>query len=101
MTTKPVVAAVDGSEDSLRAAEWAALEARRQSRPLQIVSAPAIVLRLHSYQASPAVIANALRLRRQRVANARTPHSPPRRGRRYVFDRKPARSAIRPGTVFC
>lgn len=61
MTTKPVVAAVDGSEDSLRAAEWAALEARRQSRPLRIVSAPAIVPRLHSYQASPAAIANALR----------------------------------------
>ena len=61
MTTKPVVVAVDGSEDSLRAAEWAALEARRRSRPLRIVSAPAIVPRLHSYQASPAVIANALR----------------------------------------
>ena len=61
MTTKPVVVAVDGSEDSFRAAEWAALEARRQSRPLRIVSAPAVVPRLHSYQASPAVIANALR----------------------------------------
>ena len=61
MSTKPVVAAVDGSEDSLRAAEWAALEARRQSRPLRIVSAPALVPRLHPYQASPEVIANALR----------------------------------------
>jgi len=61
MTTKPVVVAVDGSEDSLRAAEWAALEARRQSRPLRIVSAPALVPRLHSYQASPTVVANALR----------------------------------------
>jgi nucleotide-binding universal stress UspA family protein len=61
MTTKPVVVAVDGSEDSLLAAEWAALEARRQSRPLRIVSTPAIVPRLHSYQAPPAVIANALR----------------------------------------
>jgi len=61
MTTKPVVVAVDGSEDSLRAAEWAALEARRHSRPLRIVSAPTLVPRLHSYQASPAVIANALR----------------------------------------
>lgn len=61
MTTKPVVVAVDGSEDSLRAAEWAALEARRQSGPLRIVSAPAIVPRLHSYQASPPVIANTLR----------------------------------------
>jgi nucleotide-binding universal stress UspA family protein len=61
MTTKPVVVAVDGSEDSLRAAEWAALEARRQSRSLRIVSAPALVPRLHPYQASPEVIANALR----------------------------------------
>jgi nucleotide-binding universal stress UspA family protein len=61
MTAKPVVVAVDGSEDSLRAAEWAALEARRQSRPLRIVSAPALVPRLHAYQAAPEVIANALR----------------------------------------
>jgi nucleotide-binding universal stress UspA family protein len=61
MTIKPVVVAVDGSEDSLRAAEWAALEARRQSRPLRIVSAPAVVPRLHAYQASPETIANALR----------------------------------------
>src|SRR5690242_18887482 len=61
MTTKAVVVAMDGSEDSLRAAEWAALEARRQSRPLRIVSAQAIMPRLHAYQASPAVIANALR----------------------------------------
>jgi nucleotide-binding universal stress UspA family protein len=61
MTTKPVVAAVDGSEDSLRAAEWAALEARRQSRPLRIVSAPALVPRLRAYQAPPDAIVNALR----------------------------------------
>ena len=61
MTIKPVVVAVDGSEDSFRAAEWAALEARRQSRPLRIVSAPGLVPRLHAYQVSPQVIANALR----------------------------------------
>lgn len=61
MTTKPVVVAVDGSENSLRAAEWAAHEARRHSRPLRIVSAPAPVPRLHAYQASPEAIANALR----------------------------------------
>jgi nucleotide-binding universal stress UspA family protein len=61
MTTKPVVVAVDGSEGSLRAAEWAADEARRQSRPLRIVSAPAPAPRLHAYQASPETIANALR----------------------------------------
>jgi len=61
MTTKPVVVAVDGSEDSLRAAEWAALEARRHAVPLLIVSAPALVPRLHAYQAAPEAIANALR----------------------------------------
>ncbi len=61
MTTKPVVVAVDGSAYSLRAAEWAAHEARRQSRPLRIVSAPAPMPRLHAYQASPQAVANALR----------------------------------------
>ena len=29
MATKPVIVGVDGSEESLRAVEWAALEARR------------------------------------------------------------------------
>ena len=43
MAAKPVVVGVDGSEESLRAVEWAALEARRQSAPLRIVSAPALV----------------------------------------------------------
>ena len=38
MTTMPVVAAVDGSEESLRAVEWAALEAQRHRAPLRIVS---------------------------------------------------------------
>ena len=61
MATKPVVVGVDGSEASLRAVEWAALEARRHSSPLRIVSAPAPVPRLHAYSASPASIANALR----------------------------------------
>lgn len=61
MATKPVVVGVDGSEESLRAVEWAALEARRHSSPLRIVSAPAMVPRMHAYNASPEVIANALR----------------------------------------
>jgi nucleotide-binding universal stress UspA family protein len=61
MTTKPVVVGVDGSEDSLRAVEWAALEAKRHSSPLRIVSAPSLVPRMHAYDASPAAIANALR----------------------------------------
>ena len=48
MATKPVVVGVDGSEESLRAVEWAALEAKRHSEPLWIVSAPALVPRMHA-----------------------------------------------------
>ena len=61
MATKPVIVGVDGSEESLLAVEWAALEARRHSSPLRIVSAPASVPRMHAYHASPAEIAAALR----------------------------------------
>jgi nucleotide-binding universal stress UspA family protein len=39
MTTTPLVAATDGSEESLRAAEWAAREAAMHSAPLRIVAA--------------------------------------------------------------
>jgi len=42
MATSPIVVGVDGSEESLRAVEWAALEARRHQAPLRIVSAPAM-----------------------------------------------------------
>ena len=61
MATKPVVVGVDGSEEALRAVEWAALEAKRHSWPLRIVSAPALVPRMHGYNASPEAITNALR----------------------------------------
>ena len=61
MTTKPVVVSVDGSEESLRAVEWAALEAKRHSSPLRIVSVPSLAPRIHAYNASPAAIASALR----------------------------------------
>jgi nucleotide-binding universal stress UspA family protein len=61
MATKPVVVGVDGSEESLLAAEWAAMEANRHGLPLRIVSAPASVPRMHAYQASPATVADALR----------------------------------------
>ena len=43
--TMPVVAGVDGSEESLRAVEWAALEAQRHRAPLRIVSVPALLPR--------------------------------------------------------
>jgi len=61
MATKPVIVGVDGSEESLLAAQWAALEARRHALPLRIVSAPAAVPRLHAYHTSPDEIAAALR----------------------------------------
>jgi len=61
MITKPVIVGVDGSEESLRAVEWAALEARRHALPLRIVSVPAAVPRIRAYHASPAEVAAALR----------------------------------------
>ena len=61
MATKPVIVGVDGSEESLLAVEWAALEARRHSSPLRIVSAPDVMPRMHAYHASPGEIAAALR----------------------------------------
>ena len=39
MNVKPIVAATDGSEESLRAVEWAAGEAILRAAPLRIVSA--------------------------------------------------------------
>jgi nucleotide-binding universal stress UspA family protein len=61
MSTKPVVVGVDGSEDSLVAAEWAAMEAKRHGLPLRVVSAPAVVPRIRAYQVSPTTVADALR----------------------------------------
>ena len=46
MNTPPVVVGVDGSEESLRAVEWAAREAGRHGAPLRIVSAPAMPPRM-------------------------------------------------------
>ncbi|MER7918300.1 MULTISPECIES: universal stress protein [unclassified Streptomyces] len=37
MSAAPVIAAVDGSEDSLRAMEWAADAARRRAAPLRVI----------------------------------------------------------------
>jgi nucleotide-binding universal stress UspA family protein len=46
MSTKPIVAATDGSEESLRAVGWAAREAARRGTPLRIVSAAALLPRM-------------------------------------------------------
>ena len=46
MSAKPIVAATDGSEESLRAVEWAAREAVLRGAPLRIVSAAALLPRM-------------------------------------------------------
>jgi nucleotide-binding universal stress UspA family protein len=61
MASKPVVVGVDGSEESLLAAEWAAMEARRHGLPLRIVSVPAMTPHMRVYQASLETVADALR----------------------------------------
>jgi nucleotide-binding universal stress UspA family protein len=53
MTTRPVVVGVDGSEESLRAVEWAAREAHRHGAPLRIVSAPAVPPRMLASDPAP------------------------------------------------
>ena len=46
MSVKPIVAATDGSEESLRAVDWAAREAVLRGAPLRIVSAAALLPRM-------------------------------------------------------
>jgi nucleotide-binding universal stress UspA family protein len=65
MTLRPIVAAVDGSPESLCAAEWAAGEAQRRRAPLRLVTAPALPPRMHG--ASPAAPAVAEELRAESV----------------------------------
>ena len=53
MNVKPVVAATDGSEESLRAVEWAAGEAILHAAPLRIVSAAPLPPRMTALQLRP------------------------------------------------
>jgi len=46
MAAKPIVAATDGSEESLRAVDWAARESLVRGAPLRIVAARALVPRM-------------------------------------------------------
>jgi nucleotide-binding universal stress UspA family protein len=46
MSAKPIVAATDGSEESLRAVDWAAREAVLRGAPLRIVTAAALLPRM-------------------------------------------------------
>jgi nucleotide-binding universal stress UspA family protein len=50
MSAKPIVAATDGSEESLRAVEWAARESVLRGAPLRIVSAAGELPRMVSSQ---------------------------------------------------
>ncbi|MFF7308840.1 universal stress protein [Streptomyces sp. NPDC008137] len=52
MSTLPVIAAVDGSDGSLRALEWAVDAARRRSAPLRVVH-----VRQYAHWAQPEVLA--------------------------------------------
>lgn len=51
MEVKPIVAGTDGSEESLRAVEWAAAEAVLRKVPLRIVSVPALLPRMRADEA--------------------------------------------------
>ena len=46
MAAKPIVAGTDGSEESLRAVDWAAREAALHCAPLRIVAAAALLPRM-------------------------------------------------------
>ena len=57
MALMPIVAGVDGSEESLRAVEWAALEAQRHRAPLRIVSVPALLRCMRAGAHAPDTVA--------------------------------------------
>lgn len=61
MATMPIVVGVDGSEESLRAVEWAAREAQRHGAPLRLVSAAAMPLRMRPHGGVPQTVADELR----------------------------------------
>ena len=68
MITRPIVVGADGSEQSLRAVEWAAGEAERRRLPLRIVSVPAMPPGMRANEPA-ATVANALRKIAGRAAN--------------------------------
>lgn len=60
MSAEPVVVGVDGSEESLQAAEWAALEAERRVSPLRIVTVAAMPARMRAQPGPPHTVADEL-----------------------------------------
>ena len=74
MAAKPVVVGTDGSEESLRAVDWAAREAVLRGLPLRIVSAAALPPRMVERQAEAVsgldTVSDALRKNRDRALAA-------------------------------
>lgn len=60
MVMMPVVVGVDGSEESLRAVEWAAREAQRHGAPLRLVSAAAMPPRMRAHGGGTQTVADEL-----------------------------------------
>jgi nucleotide-binding universal stress UspA family protein len=74
MPAKPIVAATDGSEESLRAVDWAVREAVLRGAPLRLVSAAELLPRLSGGHAMPDddTVADTLRRRRDQALTAAT-----------------------------
>jgi nucleotide-binding universal stress UspA family protein len=72
MTAKPIVTGTDGSEESLRAVEWAAREAVLRGVPLRIVSATSLLPRMVGLQTRPDrdMVASLIRSERDRALAA-------------------------------
>ena len=72
MSAKPIVAATDGSAESMRALDWAVREAALRGAPLRIVSAAALLPRMiggHAMSGNDAQ-ADALRIKRDQALAA-------------------------------
>ncbi len=60
MATKPVIAGTDGSQESLRAVEWAAREAALRATSLRIVAIPVLPPRMAPNPATPDTVAGTI-----------------------------------------
>ena len=58
MATKPVIAGADGSQESLRAVEWAAREAALRATSLRIVAVPELPPRMTSTPATAGTVSD-------------------------------------------
>jgi nucleotide-binding universal stress UspA family protein len=74
MTAKPIVAGTDGSEESLRAVDWAAREAVLRGLPLRIVAGADEPPRMipHRHGSGPDTVADTLQKDRERALNVAT-----------------------------